>query len=647
MAILYQCPNPECGVSAPGPEAFNGKNVRCKRCGRPFRAQPSLDGSPINLKEPPRQIVLFPVLPAEFGRYKILKLLGQGGMGAVYLAEDAKLARQVALKIPFFDGKDSPLKAERFVREARSAASLHHPNICTVYDAGQIQGRPFMTMALIEGTSLEDLINPEKLMPQGRVAEIAVKVARALEHAHQRGTVHRDLKPANIMLTPAGEPIVMDFGLAKRVNEASQLEAKLTKEGAFIGTPSYMAPEQVRGDVDAIGPTTDVYALGVILFEMLTGNTPYSGSIGVVVGQILASPVPSVKEFRKEIDLQLNLICGRAMAKETASRFPSMGSFAGALEAYLDTTNPRQSRMSVMAPPVEVDPERLEKLKNELLKQTSTKQPTVKPLSRKRRWMMRSAMTALIVLICSLLAFGLLQLEKSHVPVAFKNVIDEKKAEVVAQEKIEPKADETPKKEVILFAPEKSEWAGTGTLRDSNGERPLAGTLTITERVGTKFKAINRGGLGWRTILEGTIDEVGQITIEAREVLSPNPSPRENWEGSGEFTRKRMSFVSRNPNNGNTSQFEYKLIPDGGDNFNFEGRWRILHVPSNWPGWRTITATEQITDRPHSRGPWERDGGMFITHYPNGGVEWIVIDPDNPNVLHGTNGTQYATWTRQ
>jgi serine/threonine protein kinase len=187
------------------------------------------------------------VLPAEFGRYRVLRLLGRGGMGAVYLAHDTQLGRQVALKMPFLGAAESPQRAERFVREARSAAVLQHPNICTVFDAGQIDGRPFLTMAYIAGTPLEAEIDPEAPMSQVRAAEIARKIALALEHAHRKGIVHRDLKPANIMLTAEGDPVVMDFGLARRHSEAENNEAKLTHDGGIVGTPSYVSPEQVKG----------------------------------------------------------------------------------------------------------------------------------------------------------------------------------------------------------------------------------------------------------------------------------------------------------------------------------------------------------------------------------------------------------------
>jgi predicted Zn finger-like uncharacterized protein len=337
MSILVQCPNPDCKASSMVEDSISGRNVKCKRCGKPFVAKPTMDGHKGDTKKekPASNSNPFPVLPAEFGRYRILRQLGRGGMGAVYLAQDTQLGRQVALKVPFFDAAESPQRIERFVREARSAAVLQHPNICTVHDAGQIDGRPFITMAYIAGTPLEKEIDPETPMPQVRAAELVRKIALALQHAHQTGIVHRDLKPANVMMAAGGEPVVMDFGLAKRVTDVDPNEAKLTRDGGLLGTPSYMAPEQVKGDSAAIGPATDVYALGVILFEMLTGRTPYSGGITVVIGQILAAPAPPVKEFRADVDSRLDAICRKAMAKEPADRFASMAELADVLGQYL------------------------------------------------------------------------------------------------------------------------------------------------------------------------------------------------------------------------------------------------------------------------------------------------------------------------
>ncbi len=351
MAMLVQCPNPACKASCSVAEANSGGPVRCPKCDKPFVVKPTVDAQKgdTNKHPPASNANPFPVLPAEFGRYRILKLLGRGGMGAVYLAQDSQLGRQVALKVPFFEASKSPQRAERFVREARSAAVLQHPNICTVFDAGQIDGRPFITMAYIAGTPLEDEIDPESPMPQLRAAEIVRKIALALEHAHRKGIVHRDLKPANVMMAAGGEPVVMDFGLAKRVADADPNEAKLTQFGAILGTLSYMAPEQCKGDVAAIGPATDVYALGAMLFEMLTGKTPYIGAMSVVIGQILTAPTPPVREFRPDVDPRLDAICRKAMAKSPAERFPSMAALAHVLGFYLKASSPH---LPLPSPPI-------------------------------------------------------------------------------------------------------------------------------------------------------------------------------------------------------------------------------------------------------------------------------------------------------
>ena len=337
MAMLVQCPNPACRASCSVAEPAGDRPVRCPKCLKPFVVKPTFDGQKGDTKksQPSSNANPFPVLPVVFGRYWILRPLGRGGMGAVYLAQDSQLGRQVALKVPFFDAAESPQRAERFVREARSAAFLQHPNICTVFDAGQIDGRPFITMAYIAGAPLEDEIDPEAPMPQARAAEIVRKIALALEHAHRAGIVHRDLKPANVMLAADGEPVVMDFGLAKRVVDVDPNEAKLTRDGGLLGTVSYMAPEQVKGENSAIGPATDVYALGVMLFEMLTGRTPFAGGMTAVIGQILAAPSPPVREFRPEADARLEAVCRKAMAKSPADRFASMAEFADALGTYL------------------------------------------------------------------------------------------------------------------------------------------------------------------------------------------------------------------------------------------------------------------------------------------------------------------------
>jgi tetratricopeptide (TPR) repeat protein/predicted Ser/Thr protein kinase len=276
-----------------------------------------------------------------FGRYRLLRPLGRGGMGTVYLAHDAQLERLVALKLPHL--ADDGQLAERFLREARAAASLHHPNICPVYDFGRIDGRHYLTMAYIDGTPLSALVEGKAPLPRGQAAAIVRQVALAVHDAHEHGILHRDLKPANIMLDCRGQPVVMDFGLARRLfvppagpgGEAGPA-ARLTGTDEIVGTPAYMPPEQVRGDRDALCPASDVYSLGVILYELLTGRPPFEGSIGQILAQVEVALPQAPSRFRPDLDASLDAVCLKALAKAPGDRFTTMAEFATALAPRAD-----------------------------------------------------------------------------------------------------------------------------------------------------------------------------------------------------------------------------------------------------------------------------------------------------------------------
>lgn len=269
----------------------------------------------------------------EFGRYRILKTLGEGAMGSVYLAHDTQLDRKVALKIPKFDAKSESKHIDRFLREARSAATLNHPNICQVFDVGETDGTHFMTMAYIAGHTLQDFVNPEKPQRDRNVANVVRKIALALHEAHINGLVHRDVKPGNIMIDPRNEPIVMDFGLARQIDEED--DARLTRDGAILGSPAYMSPEQVEGKADTLGPHSDLYSLGVILYELLTGNLPFQGSVASIIGQILAKEPESPLKYRPDMSPRLAEICMKAIAKKPKDRYPSMQALANEMMEFL------------------------------------------------------------------------------------------------------------------------------------------------------------------------------------------------------------------------------------------------------------------------------------------------------------------------
>jgi serine/threonine protein kinase len=273
-------------------------------------------------------------LPTEFGRYRVEQKLGQGAMGAVYLARDTELGRKVALKIPMFSQTERPKLVERFYREARAAATLDHQHICTVYDVGEIDGIRFISMAYIEGKPMSAYIHPDKLQSPRQVAQVMRKLASALEEAHTAGIIHRDLKPTNIMFDKKREPIIMDFGLARQVDQDAD-QSRLTQEGTVIGTPAYMAPEQVKADLEQMGPVTDVYSLGIILYELLTGRLPFEGPIAAVLGQVLTIDAEPPSTINPEVDPGLEVICLRAIAKEISDRYQTMREFAEAFTEWL------------------------------------------------------------------------------------------------------------------------------------------------------------------------------------------------------------------------------------------------------------------------------------------------------------------------
>ncbi len=275
--------------------------------------------------------------PRQFGRYRILKTLGRGGMGSVYLAEDTVLNRQCALKMPHFEKKRDREILERFHREAQAAARLKHPNICAIYDVGDIQGAHFISMEYVEGRPLTDFISPRKPGRQRATVQLIHKLAVALAHAHQHQIVHRDLKPANIMIKENRQPVVMDFGLACSLETSDKSRA--TTEGTILGTPAYMSPEQVLGKIREVGPPSDVYSLGVILFEMLTGRTPFQGSVNAILGQIIGQEPPRPRELRHDIDSDLESICLKMMAKQPGDRFQSMSEVEQALMDWLRRVN--------------------------------------------------------------------------------------------------------------------------------------------------------------------------------------------------------------------------------------------------------------------------------------------------------------------
>ncbi len=284
----------------------------------------------------------FEQFPATFGRYQILSRLGEGGMGCVYLARDTQLERKVALKLPQIDKHADTQFIARFYREARAAANLNHPNLCSVYDVDEIDGVHYITMEFIEGESLAALLQEGKKFNQVEVVELIQQLSQALELAHQQGIVHRDLKPANVMIRQDGTPIITDFGLAlmSQNEEATQI----TQHGQIMGSPSYMSPEQVEGDLEKIGPASDIYALGVIMYELLAGQRPFQGTTASILSQIMTKDPRPVRNIQPDINSRLDQICRKMMARSAEQRYATMQEVAQALTNWLETDQAISSR---------------------------------------------------------------------------------------------------------------------------------------------------------------------------------------------------------------------------------------------------------------------------------------------------------------
>ena len=270
-------------------------------------------------------------LPADpGGRYRLLELVGWGGMGQVYKAYDSQLHRVVALKIMRRDDDNPQLDQRRFLREVKATARLDHPGIVALYDFGYRDGLPFFTMAFIEGVSLRQALRNRHLSIEETV-EIMIRIAHAVAYAHRQGIIHRDLTPANIMLTAENQPRIMDFGLAK----FSQQQASVTQSGTIMGTLPYMSPEQAEGYSHLVDFRTDIYALGVILYEMLTQRPPFQGNNP---SQLLYQVVHRQPTFPADqiIPDWLQQVCLQAMAKDPQRRYASAEDFADDLGTASD-----------------------------------------------------------------------------------------------------------------------------------------------------------------------------------------------------------------------------------------------------------------------------------------------------------------------
>ncbi len=272
-----------------------------------------------------------PAIPKQLGRFAILGMLGQGAFGVVYRARDTQLDREVALKVAKPNALNTEDRVKRFLREAKAAANLRHPNIVPVFDSGWDGRHHYIASAFIAGEPLSSAIESptgRKGISPRRAAEIVRKIADALHYAHGRGVIHRDVKPGNVMLDETDEPLLLDFGLAARLEG----DEKLTQEAVVMGTPAYMAPEQTTGQATA---SSDQYSLGCTLFELLTAQTPYSGPPEIQILQHQIQEPPSPRAINRSIPRDLNTIVLKTLAKDPAKRYATTGDLAQDLQRFL------------------------------------------------------------------------------------------------------------------------------------------------------------------------------------------------------------------------------------------------------------------------------------------------------------------------
>lgn len=314
-------------------------------------------------------------IPRRIGPYEIQETIGRGGMAAVYRAYQPSLDRVVAIKVISAHLASEPEFMERFRQEARAIARLSHPNILIVHDFGEENGVPYLVMELVDGPTLADLIEKEIALEE--IPPLAIQVASGLDYAHSRGIVHRDIKPQNVLLTSEGRAVLADFGLARMMENAQ----RLTMSGGIVGTPEYMSPEQAAGR--ATDHRTDIYALGVILYEMAAGSRPFTAEtpLGVLMKH-LQEPVPPLRQYRPELPLALEAVMATALAKKPEERYQSAGELVRAYQeacrspdASVSTAPTGAPKATTPPPPTRGEPPAIDISKYAGLRQEAEKAP--------------------------------------------------------------------------------------------------------------------------------------------------------------------------------------------------------------------------------------------------------------------------------
>jgi tRNA A-37 threonylcarbamoyl transferase component Bud32 len=358
--LEVRCPNPSCGKVGRVPCDYQGGFVRCSSCKKKFRIsapRTAVTDCPVEaetVESGSKKVVgqecasslapgTGPVsgsVPERIGRFEIRALVGSGAFGCVYRAFDRQLDREVALKVARPGMLDSPRRAERFLREAKSAAQLHHPRIVPIHETGQDGAFHYIVSAFIAGHTLEET-HEDNPLTFHQAAETVKSLAEALAYAHRIGIVHRDVKPANVLLDQEGQPFLADFGLAQRQDQAE----KLTQDGSVLGTPAYMSPEQASGHSAEVLPTSDQYSLGALFYELLCGQTPFTGPPQTVLFNAVHTQPPPPRSLRPDVPLDLETVCLKALAKHPEDRYADCQELADDLRRWLEGEPIRARRL--------------------------------------------------------------------------------------------------------------------------------------------------------------------------------------------------------------------------------------------------------------------------------------------------------------
>ena len=341
VVLVVVCPYSGCGRRNKVQSIHLGREIVCKRCGKSFRAEhpggeiPATGNASskhtIRLEEKNIALSNSKQMPGQISRFQIRSQLGKGAFGTVYLAHDPILDRDVALKVPRASVLASPKARTRFLREPKAAAQLRHPHIVPVYDAGIDGDDYYIAAAYIEGRTLQQHIDHEPITFH-QAAKIVHDLALALNYAHELGVIHRDVKPGNIMIDSRGEAMLMDFGLA-RLKMAE--EETLTQDGVLLGTPAYMAPEQADSSFGEVISATDQYGLGVVLYELLCGQTPFSGPPSVLLFNTINTAAEPPQKKNAQVPRDLETICLKSINKRPEDRYHDCGEMAEDLRRWL------------------------------------------------------------------------------------------------------------------------------------------------------------------------------------------------------------------------------------------------------------------------------------------------------------------------